>query len=259
MRSHQLFTPFLIPLLLAASLTATGCASYTVPGRAANLEAFGLTADAKSALTDSTIQSSLSRKPLASFPAAIAVARVQAPRYRSYTANSYGDGAYSIVTTRDIEEPAQMERLSKLHLVNGVAPIGRLILPTQLKSDMELRQAAAQLHADMLLIYTLDTTFQSDEVAAPLTIITLGLAPNHKLRVVSTASALLMDTRNGYLYGVAEFTDVRKNLSSAWTSDSAVDETRRDAERAAFTGLVGELEKTWASVVRQYAGVYQTK
>ena len=82
-------------------------------------------------------------KPLAAFPASIAVVRVQASGYQSQTAQGYGYGNYSVVTTRDVEKDDCMERLEKLPQVAGIAPIGRLLLTPHLQSDMELRQAAA--------------------------------------------------------------------------------------------------------------------
>lgn len=235
----------------------TGCAQYAAPGRGVNLEsvAAGLT---KEQQTDSSVQSALDRKPLASFPTGIAVARIQAPYYRSLTAEGWGHGNYSIVTTRDIEKPEQVERLAKLPLVRGIAPLNRLVVPVELKSDQELRHAAARLHADMVLIYTLDTTFYVKDMAKPVTIVTLGLSPNKRARVLTTASAVLMDTRNGYIYGVAEATDQRNELASAWSSDRKVDETRLKTEAAAFEKLVGELEKMWGGVIREHAGAYPT-
>jgi len=179
--------------------------------------------------------------------------RVQAPDYASNTAQSFGTGAFCVVTTRDVEKPEQIDRLGKLPMVSGIAPLNRLLLPQNLQSDLELRQAAAQLQADMLLIYTLDTQFKTEDKAAPLSVITLGLAPNQQVRVTSTASAVLMDTRNGYIYGLAEATDQQNHMTSAWQSEVAVDETRRATESAAFGKLVGELETTWHGVVARYA------
>ena len=83
--------------------------------------------------------------------------------------------------------------------------------------------------------------------------VTLGLSPNQQAQVVCTASAVLMDTRNGYVYGVAEATEKGDQLASAWTSSSAVDDTRRRTEAKAFEKLVGEMEKSWVGVVRTYA------
>jgi hypothetical protein len=235
-------------------LLATGCAAhYAVPGTGAKMEAFGVGARANA--TDSPIRDALAKKPLASFPTGIAVARVQGTPYDSRTVQTWGRGRYCVVTTRDIEKSEHVDRLAKMPMVIGVAPVNRLLLPMELHSDLELRQAAATLHADLLLIYTIDTSFNVDDKAAPLTVISLGLSPNQVARVNCTASALLMDTRNGYIYGVAEASDRSSQLANAWTSEQAVDDARRRVESRAFDKLVGELEKTWTGVVHQYAGL----
>src|SRR5688572_20118276 len=112
-----------------------GCASYTTPGGPADLTDFGvkpaLTA-ARAEQTDATMQQKFDRRPLAKFPASIAVARVQAPGYRSRTAGGFaGPGSlYSVVTNRDVEKPKHLERLAKLEMVQGVGPINRMLLPT---------------------------------------------------------------------------------------------------------------------------------
>jgi len=187
-------------LMLVAVMS--GCASYVTPGRGADLgqisPAAATTLAAQHAPEDPIAQS-FDRKPMAHFPAAIAVVRVQQPGYVSPTAQGWGTGRYSIVTTRDVEKPEQLERLSKLPQLKGVAPINRLLLNSNLDDDTPLRQAAAKLQADMILIYTFDTTFKSEDKALPLSVISLGLSPNQQVHVTSTASALLMDTRNGYL------------------------------------------------------------
>ncbi len=236
-----------------------GCASYATPGGAADLGVMGvrpqLAAD-RASQTDITMQEKFDRRPLAKFPTAIAVARVQAPGYRSRTASSYGGhgGAYSVVTTRDVEKPEHLEKFAKLEQIAGIGPINRLLLPASgLRSDQELREAAASMQADILLIYTLDTNFYVRDMAKPLSIVSLGLSPNQQARVTTTASAVLMDTRNGYIYGVAEATDSYNRLASAWTNDDAVDAARIKTEAAAFEKLVAELEKTWTGVVARYA------
>ena len=244
-----------VALGLAAG--AAGCASYAAPGGAADLGVMGvqpqLAAD-RATQTDPTLQERFDRKPLAKFPAAIAVVRVQAPGYRSRTAASFGDGAYSVVTTRDVEKDEQFDRLAKLDMIDGVAPINRLLLPSRtLHSDAELRQAAATLQADMVLIYTLDTSFYVRDMAKPVSIVTLGLSPNQQARVTTTASAVLMDTRNGYIYGLAESSDSYNRLASAWTNGDAIDAARIKTETAAFGKLCDALEKTWGQVVTRYA------
>jgi hypothetical protein len=242
-------------VLALACAGVAGCSSYATPGGAADLAVMGVQPDLAAAIasqTDVTMQEKFDRKPLARFPAAIAVARVQAPGYESQTAGSFGRGAYSVVTTRDVEKPEHLAKLAKLEGISEVGPISRVLIPAQLKSDQELREAAAAMRADMLLIYTLDTNYYIRDMAAPLSVVTLGFSPNQQARVTTTASAVLMDTRNGYIYGLAEASDSYNRLASAWTNGDAVDAARIKTESAAFEKLIVELEKTWKDVVDRY-------
>ncbi len=240
-------------IILLLALVPLGCSQYATPGRGANLGTI-ISPEAKDIQSDGSVVKAIDKRPLASLPAAVAIVRVQEDGYRSSTTDSWGHGAYSIVTSRDIENMDKvLDRMAKLPLVNGLAPINRLLLSPQLHSDLELREAAGALHADMLLIYTLDTSFDVEDVAAPLTVITIGLSPNQLARVSCTASAILIDTRNGYVYGVAEATERQKQLASAWTSSAAVDQTRRRVESVAFSKLADNLEGMWSGVVKNVA------
>ncbi len=241
-----------LSLLSGFAMTMTGCAEYAVPGHGADLRQIGVTEAMVAGGTEAGIEQQLSKRPLAALPTGLAVARLQAPGYRSATAEGFGVGRYSVVTTRDVEPESAVARLTKLPMVIGVAPINRLLLPARLETDQELRHAAAQLHADMLLVYTLDTTFQKNDLAEPLTLLTLGISPNQKATIISTASAVLMDTRNGYIYGISEATSRATKLMGAWGSESAVDESRRATEADAFNKLVGEVEKMWGGVIKQF-------
>ena len=238
--------------LVVSSLVCAGlcsCAHYATPGRAANLQAFGVSPADQ---TDGAVAQALGKHPLATLPTAIAVVRVQETGYSSKTSEGWGKGAYSIVTTQDIAGADQkFQQLARQPGISSLAPINRLLLPQELRSDLELRQAAAALHADMLLIYTLDTTFTVEDAVLPLSVITLGLSPNQVAHVVCTASAILMDTRNGYIYGVAEATERQSQLASAWTSEAAVDQTRLRTEAKAFDKLADQLQATWAGVARE--------
>jgi hypothetical protein len=227
----------------------TGCASYHAPGRGADMSAVGLAAAQKDG-TPADLATSFDKRPLANFPAGVALVRIQAPGYHSATTASYGHGAYSVVLTRDVEPEDAVQRLAKLPQIRGVAPIGRLLLPAQLNTDKELRHAAAQLQCDMLLVYTLDTTFHDRDLASPISVITLGLSPTQATRVVTTASAVLLDTRNGYVYGVAEASAKRAGLATAWNTTSAIDADRQKTEAEAFAKLTGELETMWKGVVQ---------
>lgn len=249
-RALTLFALILTPLL-------TGCARhYTVPGGPADLSAVGVkgvSEQDRQSGTDPGVAGYLAKKPLAKFPSAVAVARIQAPGYSSYASQGWGSGSYSVVTTREYATDEQIARLAKLPMLNGIAPLNRMVLTPNLQDDYALREAAAKLHADLLLVYTFDAQFKVSDKLAPLTVVTLGLSPNKQARVITTVSAALLDTRNGYVYGTAEATARQSKLTNAWQSDESVDEARRATEAEAFGKLVGELEGMWTGVVARYA------
>jgi hypothetical protein len=234
-----------------------GCAnSYTVPGGAADFSRLGLTPEAKAAATDRSVQKILDKKPLVVFPSAIAVARVQAADYQSASYHPrYGgraEGAYSVVTVRDVEKDEDFQALGSLPQVSGVATMKRIVLDRTLNTDEELRAAAARLHAGLLLYYTFDTSFDVDTRVRPLGVITLGLFPNKKAKVTSTASAVLMDVNNGYVYAVVEATSSDDQLTNAWESERTMDDVRKRTEREAFVQLLKQFKAEWPVVVATY-------
>ena len=227
-------------------LLGTGCkTSYVTPGGRADL----------TGITSFNMRESFEAKPAASFPAGIAAVRVQTPGYRNYHTEReggvYGSGRYSVVLVREVEDDADLERLGKLPEVRGFIGLNRLLLPTELRSDKELREAAARLKADMLLLYTFDTSFHDNDQSVALNLVTLGLSPTRKVFVRVAATALLIDTRTGFVYAAIESNEKRDLRTNVWESNQTADRARRDAEQAAFKKLVGEFEKAWPKVVEQ--------
>jgi hypothetical protein len=205
------------------------------------------------AKADTDIADLLKAEPAAVFPARIAVTRVQTSGYSSRSNTCYGTGRYCVVTTRDFEPEASYERLSKLPLVSGVALMNRMLLPSNLRSMKDLREAAATLKTDMVLVYSLDTSFNIENTdIGPLALISLGFLPTKKARVTATASAAMFDVRTGFVYGVAEASATEAQRGTVWSSSEAVDNARQRAEAAAFQKLIGEIEKFWADVLRTH-------
>lgn len=238
------------------TLILGGCGSpgaYRVPGSGADFRALGITTEEAEAQTDMPVAQRLERRPLAQFPASIAVARVQGRGYSSYTATGHGTGDFTIVTTRDVETREHFNQIASMPMIRALLPINRLVAPTHIRREMDLREAAASLNADMLLLYTFDTQFRVETTVPALGTLTLGAFPNRKTQVTTTASAALLDTRNGYIYGLAEATARRDRVANSWFSEQAVDRTRRDAEAEAFSLLVEEVEGMWAQVVSHVA------
>ena len=234
-------------LILGAAILMPGCATYIPPGAKADLHAFA----------PPDIQAGFAAKPTNPFPASIAVVRVQSPTYTNYylrqNGGVYGSGRYSVVLAKEAREDSQLERVMKLQQVAGLVSINRMLLPERLEDDKEIRSAASRLQADLVFLYTFDTSFLNTDLSTPLTVITLGLSPTRKISVVTTCSALLMDTRTGYIYSAYEATERKQTLSTSWGSRDAADEARRDNEQDAFRKLVDDLVASWPRVVERYA------
>lgn len=247
MRHIARFSAIALSVLAAlTALTLCGCATrYVTPGAGVNLDA----------ISDRGIRERFGTKPAARFPARIAVVRVQQPEYYSYGNRGYGQGRYSVVLTRDIEQDEHFSKLSSLPRVAGLATLGRLLLPERLRSVADLRLAAATLHADMLLLYTLDTSFRiQGKDIGPLAAVTLGFAPNEKAVVTTTASAVLYDVRTGHVFGLAEASHATSHVASKWSRQQAIDNARLETEKEAFSKLVDELCAAWTGILREYGG-----
>lgn len=246
-RAVRIGVGFAAMMLISVSLGLGGCSSYATPGRGADMSVFNA---AQAKTSDGAIREAFAAEPFATFPASIAVCRVQAPGYRNHAQNDgYGSGAYTVVTQREVESDEVFGRISALSGVQGLAPMNRLLLSTSLQSDRELRAAAGSLRADLLLIYTFDTTFDSDQYAGIVSVVSLGLFPTEVQNVRSTASAILLDTRTGFVHALAEGRGDAGQLSNAWTSEEAAEDARLRAERRAFEKLVDGLVAEWPKVL----------
>jgi len=227
-----------------------GCASYVTPGGPANLDA----------INRADIAEVASRKPASSFPARIAIARVQASNYRSYSAAPMVTGRYSVITTQELLTDAALARVTAWPKVVAAPSINRLLLPAKVETIEDLRVAGAKLQADVLLVYTLDTSFRvQGRGVGPLSVVSLGLIPDRDAYISTTASAVFADVRTGYIYGVAEFSAKASGLTNAWGSREVIDRKRIEAEKEAFAGLINEAGNTWAGIVSQYGVPVQTQ
>jgi hypothetical protein len=192
-------------------------------------------------------------RPTVSFPAAVAVARIQASGYRSYTTEGFGSGQLSVVTNREIERDQDIGRLARMPGVAGLMPVTRILLPERLDSTRDLRRAVAPAGADLLLVYTVDTSFRvRDQEVGPLNYFALGFLPNQQAQVSTTISAALFDVHSGFIYGTAESSESMTAQTNIWKTEQAVDETRLAAERKAMEKLVPELERLWIGMYARH-------
>jgi hypothetical protein len=231
-------------LWVAMLMTMAGCASYVTPGGPVDLT--GIRAP--------DIRELMAREPAAEFPVNVSFARVQSPDYRSRTADTYGFGRYSVVTTREFMLDAEIEAMSEWPKVRGVAPLNRLLAPRRLDSLDDLRVSSANLKSDVLLVFTIDTAFRVDgKSVGPLTVVSLGLLRDRETIVTTTAAAMFIDVRTGFVFGTAEATASEIKQTSAWGSASVIDQSRLLTEKAAFAMLMSESRKTWTSIISEFS------
>jgi hypothetical protein len=234
-------------LVLGFVALFAGCATYVPPGAKADLQMFA----------PYDIRQGFEVPATNPFPASIAVVRVQESGYRNrYLARSgvvHGTGKYSVVLTREAGEDQQVERVSHLDQVAGVVSLNRMLLPDRLDGDRAIRTAASRLQADLVLLYTFDTSFYDMNSSKLLSTITLGAAPTRKIYATTTCSALLLDTRTGYIYSAYEVTERGDARASWWRSEDSADEMRRKNEQEAFRKLADEMVSTWPTVLRRHA------
>lgn len=96
------------------------------------------------------------------------------------------------------------------------------------------------------------TSFLVEKKIAKLCFIKLGLFQDDEVRVTTTVSAVLIDTRSGYIHGLTEATSHQTQLVNNWTSQAAIDQFRRRAEQEAFENSLRGYT-LWMGVTLSYA------
>lgn len=231
-----------LSIFIAFALILSGCATYQTPGAGVSIGDLSQSSP--------EISEMMQREPAAEFPARIATVRVQDSGYGSGTTACYGQGAFCVVTARDLEEDEDYNRLSKLAGVADIGRVTRLLVPASVSGIEDLRRAAAGLKADIVLLYSIDTRFVVEgESLGPLSVVSLGLIPNKRAHVTSTASAALVDVRSGFIYGVAEATASDDQRATIWSTQQTIERARLGTERSAFQDLIVEIEELWKGIV----------
>ena len=119
-----------------------------------------------------------------------------------------------------------------------------------------IRLAAARQHMDAVLIYEVYGT--GDASANPLAVADLSfigafLLPGRDIEVVGHASALLVDVRNGYPYGIRSATVEESAITPSVGSRERTNAMREAAEEAAALALVSETKGMMEELVTALA------
>lgn len=236
-------------LILGVCGALQGCVGWHgAPG--ADFGALGIT---EAARADGAVADRLGRQPGAPFPAVVAAIRVQGQGWGSDTHWGSDHARAKVVTLRDVERQEDFDGFARLPMISAVVPVNGMAVPSKIDGERDLREAAAVVHADLALLYTINTQWHTETTVPLVDLATIGIFPNQMAYVTTTAAAALVDVRTGYVYAMAESTDNQHQLANCWTSSSAEQQSRRRSERKAFEGMLSELESTWTRVAAYYA------
>ena len=224
-------TPLIASLF--AALLASGCTSYVnSPAVARSLK------EKRAAFSDPLIAQASNAKPAMRFPSTIAIAandRDVREHLRALSAHGTLDSLNSL------------PQLARTVIVSPVL-VGETDREHRITADLRLREAAAKLHADAVLIVANESQLTDGRIIAPLTELSLGLLPNKRYELISTAFAALVDTRTGYVYGTDEKSRARSGITMAWGSDDVIHRARAKVEREALEKLFADFPAFWRGV-----------
>ncbi|MEQ1853093.1 MAG: hypothetical protein ABMA01_16060, partial [Chthoniobacteraceae bacterium] len=144
-----------LPVLCIASLILSGCQSHI------NSPAIRQAREARrAAFSDPLLARAFDAKPSIRFPATIAVA-TQDSGTREHL--------------RTLSARGKLDAVKSLPEMANVVPLSSLLYNTATKPDLAMREAAARVHADAVLIVATETHATDGRIFAPLTELSLGL------------------------------------------------------------------------------------
>jgi uncharacterized protein YbjQ (UPF0145 family) len=222
-------------LALAAIALLPGCASYINSPSARSA-----IAGKREAFSHALISKAYNAKPTMRFPATIAIAPM---------------GSESVMHIRALDALGKLDSLKTLPNLRNMPMASSLLENDAEHKDqanipmLRLRESAARLHADAVLLISVDTNATDGQVFAPLTTATLGLFPNNRYEIIATGLAALVDTRTGYVYGTLEKSAAKSGIMMVAGSDDALSRRKQQAQREAMQKLMAEFPKFWEGVV----------
>jgi hypothetical protein len=199
------------------------------------------TMTAHSGSIDADIRNIAAIEPDLQFPARIGLARIERGRLitipqdesESWTKlyNRLGPSFGEFVPV----SPLIAAMVSAPHKKNGRAQIVN-----------DIRRGSARQHLDYVLIYEVSDTSDKSRNAlqlADLSILGLFVLPSRNMKVDSTATAMLIDVRNGYPYGTATAFAERKTITTAIRANDKKMKLKDKARVVAVEELSDEVEE----------------
>jgi rhombotail lipoprotein len=141
-------------------------------------------------------------------------------------------------------DPLSPRLLDQVQLVSPM-------LASQQPTLKSLRDAAALLHAPLLVVYLQQDSSDDGYNSAAMaywTIIGLFLVPGHTVGHYSTCQAVLIDTRSGFVLATAYGESLKEENVLPGAVPIAIDRTCRQAREAAVAALQQDFRATLAGL-----------
>ena len=189
---------------------------------------------------DQQVRETASIEPSLQFPARIGLARIERGRLISIPA----DEAQDWNDMREELGPDYGDFIPVSPLIAAMVNHNTRSHSTKSLVD-SIRRASARQHLDHVLIYEVtDISDQKSNAlrAADLTVLGLFILPSRDVKVDTTATAMLIDVRNGYPYGSTSTFASKDTLTSFAASQGRKSELRDLTRVKAVDALTDEVQ-----------------
>lgn len=216
--------------LLVGVLWLTGCTA-TYQGVVRPEPKLSILSPDLSDLSEQKMETYLKAKVQPVFPSTLAVTKVKIPYYEYGAEYRYGQRHPEIVVVENIQgdEAEGWQKLTELKFPGGRPIIEDVhflspMLVEGLPTLKKLRDAAALVHAPMLLVYIQqDDTGRgyNNAAIAYWTLVGMLFVPGNTIGAYSTCQAVLIDTKTGYIMATAQSDDMREEKTMIWSVKSS--------------------------------------
>jgi hypothetical protein len=191
--------------------------------------------------TDLDVREIAAIEPDLQFPARIGLARIERGRLITVPADegkNWADIAQNLGAGYGQFVPVSPMIASMVN-PNHTAPSTKQLVD-------HIRRGSARQHLDYVLIYEVTDMSDSHSNAlrvADLSVLGLFMLPTRDVKAEATASAMLIDVRNGYPYGTASSFADKRAISTAIGKHSKTRKLSDKARQVAVKELTGEVSK----------------
>ena len=208
------------------------------------------------------IEAAASVEPLLRFPAKFGLARIVNGRLSAIPAAELEHWTGLAGRFAHLGEFAAISPLAAAFTAETIADPGRAETGDRARrrgrdaaTDLvrRIRLGAARQHVDAVLVYEVGARTSVGNTAlalADLTIIGSMILPTRNVAAAGAAEAILLDVRNGYVYGDASATADLSRLATSWGNDERRAALRERAVRDTVAALAPRVEEMLLALER---------